>query len=698
MKPIFILILILLVQLAFATHVPSNKAEQLAKRFYFERVNQVKKKQFKDLQLDLIYTEVAQTDNLFYIFNVNINEGYVVISADNSTNPILGYSFEGSFVTSQKSPGLNAVLKSFSQQITQAIQTKAQPTDKIIKAWGEIEKITSKSTKNIITVGPLLLTTWNQDSYYAVDCPYDSVAGKRVYAGCVATAMAQVMKYYNYPVQGQGSHTHNSSYGDLYVNYANQTYNWENMPNALNQSNAEVAKLIYHCGVAIDMNYSPDGSGAWPQDAADALVNYYKYDPNISLERKDDYTDEDWKSLIRNEINNSRPTMYTGFGDASGHEWNCDGYQGNSHFHMNWGWGGHNNGWWTLDNLTPQGNLGEWQDAVINIKPLSNYPVLCSGIRTINSYQGTIEDGSGIENCNTNIDCFWLIKPDCGKYLTLTFDRFDIEEQDTIYVYDGESIDDSLLIKFTGQDTSVTIPPIYSSQGKLLIRFMTNNSITSKGWNASYESDQCKYLETIFTESGVIEDGSKDCDYKKSKLCKWVIKPENATSININFTEFDLAADNDAVYIYNDTIINTSTLVSKYTYQNPPSSSITINSNIAMVRFYSSTEIVAGGWALNYNSVISGIDQAGETFLFSIYPNPITDNSIIKLELNYQNDVQLQIVDIMGNTVGAITKNLNYGIHEIPLNLIATNLSNGVYNIRCKIGSQIINKKIICIK
>ena len=102
--------------------------------------------------------------------------------------------------------------------------------------------------------------------------------------------------------------------------------------------------------------------------------------------------------------------------------------------------------------------------------------------------------------------------------------------------------------------------------------------------------------------------------------------------------------------------------------------------------------------ALNYNSVISGIDQTGETFLLSIYPNPITDNSIIKLELNSQNDVQFQIVDIMGNIVGSITKNLNSGIYETPLNLIATNLSNGVYNVRCKIGLQVINKKIICIK
>lgn len=187
--------------------------------------------------------------------------------------------------------------------------------------------------------------------------------------------MSQIVRYHKYPPHGFGSHGYNSSYGYLFVNYANATYNWDDMPDYITAPNPEVAKICYHCGVAVNMSYGPQGSGAYSGDVGPALISYFGYDPSAHLEYRSSYSNSQWEQLLRDEISQLRPLYYSGSG-SGGHAFVCDGYQNNSHFHFNWGWGGLYNGYFYLSSLNPgTHNYSNGQAALINLHaPYSPVP------------------------------------------------------------------------------------------------------------------------------------------------------------------------------------------------------------------------------------------------------------------------------------------------------------------------------------
>jgi len=210
-----------------------------------------------------------------------------------------------------------------------------------------------------------------------------SYAGGHAFGGCVATAMAQIMKYHAYPTQGIGSRTYSdpvnrnyysdipgSAYGTQSADFGNTVYNWAAMPNAISGSNYEIARLIYHCGVSVDMNFGPEGSSGSTSTASDSLKKYFKYDDSVSFFSKSGYTDATWISMLRADLDAGRPILYSGSGTGGGHAFVCDGYQATNHFHFNWGWGGYLDGYFYLTALTPEGrNYTNDQDAVLNILP-----------------------------------------------------------------------------------------------------------------------------------------------------------------------------------------------------------------------------------------------------------------------------------------------------------------------------------------
>jgi hypothetical protein len=191
------------------------------------------------------------------------------------------------------------------------------------------------------SAGPLLSTKWNQGQYYNASCPVDAEGTDgHVPVGCVAVAMAQVMKYHNYPVTGTGSHSYSHPvYGTLSANFGATTYNWASMPDSLSKYDSDVATLLYHVGVSVEMDYTPDQSGAYMSDAAYALETYFKYSNSLSYVWKSSYSTDEWTTILRTEIDNKRPILYSGHG-TGGHAFVCDGYSGSDYFHFNWGWGG----------------------------------------------------------------------------------------------------------------------------------------------------------------------------------------------------------------------------------------------------------------------------------------------------------------------------------------------------------------------
>jgi hypothetical protein len=331
----------------------------------------------------------------FYVF-VTGSRGYVIVAGDNRATPILGYADEGTFDPDNIPPNMQKWFEGYKSEIRYAIHHDLSASPETLEEWQELQSGTlMKRQTSSSALAPLISTKWNQSPYYNDLSPYDNTKGERTVTGCVATAMAQVMKYWNYPAKGNGFHSYNhSNYGTLSANFGSTSYNWANMPNQLTSSSTSaqksaVATLMYHCGVSVDMNFgvaSTGGSGAYVISAASPVTNcteyalktHFGYKNTLKGVKKANYTHSNWVNLLKTELDAGRPMVYAGFGDG-GHCFVCDGYDNNNYFHFNWGWGGSYDGYFALNALNPgSGGIGggsytynNGQQAVIGIEPIS---------------------------------------------------------------------------------------------------------------------------------------------------------------------------------------------------------------------------------------------------------------------------------------------------------------------------------------
>ncbi len=319
---------------------------------------------------------------LFYVFNVTGSYGFIIISADDIIPPVLAYSSETSFTSDNIPPNVAVWLKGYEDQIGYAIITNMEPAPEVRSAWIALNEgpLQGNGLKSATGVNPLITTLWNQSPYYNALCPYDNTYEELTITGCVATAMAQVMKYHNYPTTGIGSYSYNTNrYGTLSANFGATTYNWSAMPINVTSSNTAMATLMYHCGVSVKMNYnvaSEGGSTAYtlassnPICAENSLKTYFGYSTTLQGKSKSDYTDSEWISLLKTELNASRPMIYRGTGTGGGHCFVCDGYDNSDYFHFNWGWGGSYDGYFLLTSLNPgTKSYTSGQGAIIGIRP-----------------------------------------------------------------------------------------------------------------------------------------------------------------------------------------------------------------------------------------------------------------------------------------------------------------------------------------
>ena len=305
----------------------------------------------------------------YYTFVFN-SGGFVMIAADDASVPILGYSAESIFDKNNIPPNAKAWFESYSKEIKYIIE-KNISNSKTLSGW---QKIANGSfNKNTKAVSPLCTTVWDQSDPFNLLCPGGSVTG------CVATAMAQIMKKWEHPVTGQGSHSYNHpNYGTLSANFGATTYQWSNMIDNYffggtpTEENA-VATLMYHCGVSVNMYYSPSGSGAYTENVPGALINYFVYQPIAEVKYKEYFSSSSWITLLKEELDAGRPVFYSGYDNTFGHAFVCDGYNTSSQFHFNWGWTGYSDGYYTMGNLNPASyNFDTYNTIVVRIRPLSN--------------------------------------------------------------------------------------------------------------------------------------------------------------------------------------------------------------------------------------------------------------------------------------------------------------------------------------
>ena len=376
-KATILLMLFFCIKFIYADPITQTYAEKIALNYY--KISNPSKS--ANVSISSSFAIKSGSLTTMYIFNMQPS-GFVIVAADDASTPILGQSITGQILENQINPELQWWLSSYSSQITYISNNKL--SNKItLKEWKNIEFGNISNAKSTNAVSPLLGSiNWDQGQYYNDSCPTASGGpSNKAYAGCVATSMGQILKKWSYPSQGNGYHSYTStSNGVLHANYGITTYNWSGMPNSISNHNSSVAQLLYHLGVSVDMSYAASGSGASTYDIPNALINYFKYQPTAEYLSKDSYTATEWDMILQNELNQGRPINYSGTNSSgqNGHSFVFDGYQTTSgtQYHINWGWSGSNNGYFTVANLNPSGyNFSYYCGAVIRIQPLSNAPI-----------------------------------------------------------------------------------------------------------------------------------------------------------------------------------------------------------------------------------------------------------------------------------------------------------------------------------
>lgn len=682
---------------SFAGNVDENTARRVATAFLHSRMPDAHGVAPESLQA-LPAINIGAERTLMYAFNFE-NGGYVLIAATDAAIPVLGYSFDGIFTLNNQPPALAAWLAGYELQLSDIMDRNLTATPEISASWESLINYNPGETtqRDLRSVEPLLPSTWDQGSRYNALCPEDDAGpGGHVYAGCVATAMAQVIYYWRYPLQGTGSHGYYSDYGYLFVDFSQADYDYDQMRNEIGpESNYEMAEIQYHCGVAVDMMYAPDGSGAYSFDAASALRNYFGFSSQLSFRQKENYTQAGWADLMIQNLDNGWPMYYSGFG-SGGHAFNLDGYQGTDYFHFNWGWSGSYNGYFYLNNLNPGGNSFSYgQGAIVNFYPAGNYPYYCSGVKTLNRHNGTIEDGSGpVDNYTPGLDCGWLIAPsDSVTNLSLSFEKFNLTEgMDVLNVFDGPDASYPLLASLTG----TALPQAITATGdKLFLEFLTEGDEGS-GFRLSYNSDLAVFCSgtTIYSDfSGVITDGSGTRDYNNNSVCKFRVEPENANSITFTFNYLDTEPNHDQVKIYN---LASQSLVASFSGNEIPES-VTVPSGKAMVLFNTNNDITAGGWELSYvgESTTVGVAAAVNSgdLGVQVYPVPASDWLRVELSSRLPADVLFSLVDLSGRVVA---NNIRAGFTGQETLLIPVrDLAEGIYYLKYASENSVGTHKVL---
>ena len=324
------------------------------------------KSTLKSHDLSLVSTEGN------YIYNIG-DHGFVIIAGNTVLPPVLAWSDQGAFPDMEEAPdNFASWIAHYSEMIDFAVANGIQPEAKVQRQWEEASQGIFV-TRNVTTVDPLVSTRWNQDCYYNEYCPatggwwWGGPCG-HCYAGCVATAMAQVMKYWDYPETGFGAHSYvHSEYGEQSANFGATTYHWEQMPVEIYSHNDAVATLLYHCGVSVNMNYSGSGSGAQSQDVETAMRSYFGY-CGAKYRQKSGYQEEAWIAMLKAELDLSHPIYYSGANGDSGHAFVCDGYDENDFMHFNFGWSGSGDAFYSTYDVN---GFNQGQAVVTNIFPVS---------------------------------------------------------------------------------------------------------------------------------------------------------------------------------------------------------------------------------------------------------------------------------------------------------------------------------------
>ena len=377
MKRIYLLLIGILCLLSTSLDARTMQEASAVASTFIQAQNEAKGERLKAkgerIPVELAFTQyqIDNTTPAVFVFN-STDEGFVLVSAEDNARAVLGYSDEGTFDANNIPENMQFWLKMYADEMRSATEAKGKVNRREVMKHPKNQQIfrgprwrkemrREAEEEAYPTIAPLLgETIWGQGEPFNNMCP--QIGNERTVTGCVATALSQIMYIHKYPTKGIGSHSYTTETKGLTVsaNFSNTTYDWANMiPNykgsyTTTQANA-VATLMHHVGVAANMDYTVDGSGAVSSIALAAITKYFGYDKAINVLPKDFMTEDGLLQAIATNLQAGRPVYVSGSTvNQEGHAFVCDGMKSDGYLHINWGWYGLADGYFTLSALAPE--------------------------------------------------------------------------------------------------------------------------------------------------------------------------------------------------------------------------------------------------------------------------------------------------------------------------------------------------------
>lgn len=420
-----------------ADQLTLQQAEEAAAAFLNKQSKPAAGRQLRLAQREQM-TPISGVDEAtaYYVFNIGQGKGYVMVSGDDRTEPILGYVPQGAYNPAELPAHIRAWFDGYARQLA------------FLSEQGESMQQRPRLADEHEAVAPLLTTKWSQGDPYNNWCPIDPTTSERCVTGCVATALAQVLDYFKYPAQtvatlpSYTTSTHRIAMEAIPVTAIDWAHIRDTYSSTATQYEQDaVAQLMLLCGQSVKMDYASYASGADSRIYVQALRNYYGYDNSVRIIDRNDYSAQEWADIIYNEVAAGRPVLYGGLSVGGGHAFVVDGYKSDGLFHVNWGWGGASDGYFALSVLNPYNNSSTGasssqdgfsydQDAIIGIQHgteavasdvLTVSSVTCQGSTTF-TRSSAQDDFSGISVSVTAWNMAGISTTDNVLYLYLLDD------------------------------------------------------------------------------------------------------------------------------------------------------------------------------------------------------------------------------------------------------------------------------------
>lgn len=660
----------------FAQNVPVERAKKIGELFVAESTSFGKDRASVKAAHSHTFTSRDGMPSI-YVFNID-GGGFVVVSAEEKVKPVLAYSEKGSFDADNTADGFGFTIRKYQEEIDYVRKNNIEATADIIKEWKLVEtkgRITEAKNKSV----PYLMTsTWNQNYPYNSLCPEDTAGhGGHVYAGCVATAMSQVMNYWGHPAQGSGSYSYepyNWSYDVIYTypeqtaNFGETYYHFENMPDYLDSLSTEdeiynIALLQWHCGISVEMMYSPQGSGAYSSDVPFAASQFFGYNYAELLDMWY-YDNEEWAEALKEELDKGRPMYYSGQDDEGrgGHAYVCDGYDENNFFHFNWGWGGRDDAYCAIGALnTTKYYFNTWNEALVDFYPKNNdiYYQCPEKIKDLTLSE--TEDNAGVTVSWTNP--LNNILGDNLMSIDTVFLRRDFE---TIAIFTDVQPGESMTYVDMLDEADLYNYSVY-----------VNNAAGNSQpvYKQILSGEKCEMIFELNDEGGDGWKGGSISVFQNGKRIAIVTMEDGGTE-----TQTLPLLNGELTFVWNKC------WYSEEDYYTCDEISFVIKDKDENVLYQSEGEMQPGVFMTYDNNCSLDVEEVeNENNSLLIYPNPTNGKFSVKAD-----DIcEIELLNIVGQCVAT------YDVDDDSYEIDMSGLETGIYFVNVKTENEIITKKII---